>query len=1041
MKKSIMQQTIRLFVLLALFCISAEQAWALKGGYAISTGTVEGGTLQFYSTAECDGDEINSIESGKTVYIKATPESGYSLVGFTAANITVVRAGDTGAAESRRNAATDGPEVGGKVAVSAENATNGIYKFTMTAKDVVVSATFPPNMPITITADNGSKTYDGTPMTKTTFTVSGQAQGDTHKFTVTMTAASTITNVGSTPNVIATVDGVPVTPGKQTRVGNYLVTTQSGTLTVGKKTVTVASGITVSQKVYNGTTTASVSCGGAKFSGKVSGDILSISGVTGTFDTKDVGTGKTVTLNYTNAKLGGASADNYQLATSGNQASTKANITKKAVTVTGGISVSNKVYDGTTTATTDCSGATLSGTVSGENLTIGDVTGTFDSKNVGMGKTVTLNYSNAKLGGTSATNYQLATTGNQASTTANITKQTVTVTGGITVSDKVYDGTKTADVSCGGATLSGKVSGDELTIGGVTGTFSDKKVGTDKTVTLNYSNAKLGGESADNYQLATSGNQASTTASITKKAVTVTGGISVSNKVYDGTTTATTDCSGATLSGTVSGENLTIGDVTGTFDSKNVGMGKTVTLNYSNAKLGGTSATNYQLATTGNQASTTANITKQTVTVTGGITVSDKVYDGTKTATTDCSGATFSGKVSGDDLTISDVTGTFSNKRVGTSKTVTLNFSNASLYGTDAANYKLAGTGNQATAKADITKATLTVTANAKTISYGDDADNNGVTYSGFVSGEGESVLNNAPVYEYNTEADGSGDDYVAGSPVGVYYIIPSGLSSNNYAIIYKTGVLTVEEKDIDYAGGTITQDENGYNVSLTEGTGSANPLSLDEDDELANLTYSRTLKAPGESEGDKTIDGKAAKLYTVCLPFEPLTGEAVRYYTLSSVKGTVLDFEEVVTPVANTPYLVAVFGNANFTENCTDVDVTSTAINSTTADGYTLKGTFTGLSNAKAAGKYILQDGSKWGQVPAENTAVYIPPFRAYIEGPSNDAREMSSSFGENATSINALRLVGNDGTERWYDLQGRRIEQPTKKGIYINNGKKIKR
>jgi hypothetical protein len=660
-----MQQTIRLFVLLALFCISAEQAWASDVAYSISTGTVEGGTLQFYSTAECDGDEINSIGSGETVYIKATPESGYSLVGFTAANITVVRAGDTGAAESRRNAATDGPEVGGKVAVSAENATNGIYKFTMPAKDVVVSATFPLTMPITITADNGSKTYDGTPLTKTTFTVSGQAQGDTHKFTVTMTAASNITDAGSTDNVIATVDGVSVTPGKQTRVGNYLVTTQSGTLTVGKKTVTVASGITAKDKTYNGKTGASIITTGAKFSGKVSGDVLSISGVTGKFNNKNVGTGKTVTLNYTNAKLGGTSAGNYQLATSG----------------------------------------------------------------------------------------------------------------------------------------------------------------------------------------------------------------------------------------------------------------------------------------------------------------------------------------------------------------------------------------NQATATGNITKATLTVTANANTISYGDDADNNGVTYSGFVSGEDESVLDNAPVYEYNTKADGSGDDYMAGSPVGVYYISPSGLSSNNYAITYKTGVLTVEAKNIDYAGGTVNEDENGYNVSLTEGTGSANPLPLDEDDELANLTYSRTLKAPGEGEGDKTIDSKAAKLYTVCLPFEPLTGEAVRYYTLSSVKGTVLDFEEVVKPVANTPYLVAVFGNANFTENCTDVDVTSTAINSTTADGYTLKGTFTGLSNAKAAGKYILQDGSKWGQVPAENTAVYIPPFRAYIEGPSNDAREMSSSFGENATSINALRLVGSDGTEHWYDLQGRRIEQPTKKGIYINNGKKIKR
>ena len=30
-------------------------------------------------------------------------------------------------------------------------------------------------------------------------------------------------------------------------------------------------------------------------------------------------------------------------------------------------------------------------------------------------------------------------------------------------------------------------------------------------------------------------------------------------------------------------------------------------------------------------------------------------------------------------------------------------------------------------------------------------------------------------------------------------------------------------------------------------------------------------------------------------------------------------------------------------------------------------------------------------------------------------------------------------DGTEKWYDLRGRRIEKPTKAGLYIRNGEKI--
>ena len=251
---------------------------------------------------------------------------------------------------------------------------------------------------------------------------------------------------------------------------------------------------------------------------------------------------------------------------------------------------------------------------------------------------------------------------------------------------------------------------------------------------------------------------------------------------------------------------------------------------------------------------------------------------------------------------------------------------------------------------------------------------------------------------------------------------------------------LIVEPKDIAYEGGSVTQDENGYTVNLTEDTDHPNANPLPGDADLVELTYSRTLTAPGSSEGDATIDDQPANLYTICLPFAPETGTAVKYYTLSSVTGETLNFDEVAAPVANTPYLVAVTGNVNFIESCTDQDVASMTINSSTVDGYTFNGTFTGMTNAEAQGKYILQAGNKWGKVTAENTGAFIPPFRAFIEGPASGARLLAGSIGgdDNTTGIKYIHTQDSNGSEQWYDLNGRRIERPTQNGIYIHNGRK---
>ena len=83
---------------------------------------------------------------------------------------------------------------------------------------------------VEITAQSANKVYDGTALTNGEYTENGVVDG--HQFKVTMTAESTITNVGTESNVIATVDGVKVTTGEATVIGNYKVTTNNGTLTI-----------------------------------------------------------------------------------------------------------------------------------------------------------------------------------------------------------------------------------------------------------------------------------------------------------------------------------------------------------------------------------------------------------------------------------------------------------------------------------------------------------------------------------------------------------------------------------------------------------------------------------------------------------------------------------------------------------------------------------------------------------------------------------------------------------------------------------------
>ncbi|HEV2319471.1 MAG TPA: MBG domain-containing protein [Verrucomicrobiae bacterium] len=170
------------------------------------------------------------------------------------------------------------------------------------------------------------------------------------------------------------------------------------------------------------------------------------------------------------------------------------------------------------------------------------------------------------------------------------------------------------------------------------------------------------------------------------------------------------------------------------------------------------------------------------LTVTG-ITASNRMYDGTTTAALNISGANLTGDgLSGSDVTLntSTASGFFIDPNVGTNKTVQI--TGLTLDGSDAGNYMVIPPGD---VLANITPATLTVSAANYSRSYGLPNPVLSANYDGFVNGEGTDVLTGVP---------GLSTSATINSPPGAYDITASAgtLSATNYSFAFVNGTLTV---------------------------------------------------------------------------------------------------------------------------------------------------------------------------------------------------------------------------------------------------------
>lgn len=508
--------------------------------------------------------------------------------------------------------------------------------------------------PKTLTPTASSKVYDGTAAAAVSAT--GIVAGDTVNLNGTGTFGSK--NVGNyTVNISnISLDGADA--------GNYALanTSASASASITARAVTATAA-----KTYDGSTDMS---GYVTLGNLVAGESLNYTGAT-------ANSANVTGASYLNAiaLADGANglASNYALpglASAG--VANSASVAAKALTLTG-LSASDKIYDGSTSATLN--GGALSGLVGSETLNFSGLSGLFADKNVGVAKSVAVSGLVLSNGSGLASNYTIS---NPVGVTGSITPRATTVSG-ITAAGKTYDGSAAAQVDFSGAVFSNLVAGEAITLS-TTGAFADANAGSGKLVSLSSS---YGGDHAGNYLIT---GQASTTASIARKALTIIG-MAAADKTYDATTGAT--LVGGSLSGLVGSETLNFSGQTGAFADRNAGSNKGVSVNGIVLADGSGLASNYQLTM---PAGITASIIPKALTV-ADLGAADKMEDGNTIAALTSSGS-LAGILSGDAVQIdaSAATAQFAQATPGASLNV--NVAGLALTGSDAGNYSFSGNGS-----------------------------------------------------------------------------------------------------------------------------------------------------------------------------------------------------------------------------------------------------------------------------------------------------------------------------------------------------------
>ncbi|MBQ4380050.1 MAG: hypothetical protein II806_02085, partial [Bacteroidaceae bacterium] len=171
---------------------------------------------------------------------------------------------------------------------------------------------------------------------------------------------------------------------------------------------------------------------------------------------------------------------------------------------------------------------------------------------------------------------------------------------------------------------------------------------------------------------------------------------------------------------------------------------------------------------------------------------------------------------------------------------------------------------------------------------------------------------------------------------------------------------------------------------------------------------------------------------------------------TLSNDNRLSMTFDDAVTIDAGKPYLVKVTEdvvNPTFKDviiRNISTPIITDYVNAIPAIGKTL---VKGVENHEGDVQSVLfLSASNKFKHPTvvnqpDNEDSYLKGFRAYFQlhDGATMARNFDSNLDGDPTGINDIRSNVSDGRSDIFDMQGRKVQRPTKKGLYIRNGKKF--
>ena len=194
----------------------------------------------------------------------------------------------------------------------------------------------------------------------------------------------------------------------------------------------------------------------------------------------------------------------------------------------------------------------------------------------------------------------------------------------------------------------------------------------------------------------------------------------------------------------------------------------------------------------------------------------------------------------------------------------------------------------------------------------------------------------------------------------------------------------------------------------------------------------------------DVTLTRSFAKGWsTLCLPFDVNPAEfgveGVKVQEFSAATGNSLDFKAVETITANVPYLIYFPEAVNAGVTLLTKTITSLDAQAVQKGEYTFKGSYEG--RISMSGKYGVADVNGVQKIMRGGSNSTLKCTRAYFEynGTDNVQGMRLNLEGGNVTGIDGITTGDTDAETPLYDLSGRRVQNATKGGIYIRNGKKI--